>query len=310
MKVCCRWTLALSPWCPSRVYALRVREEAGAALPRVGRGLRVVRGPVVREEAVADARVDHDLGVGVGLLEQVAELPGVLRARAGVLLAVQAEERGLDVLHHVEAGHRIRRVRVGAGRRAVPRHRGLDVGVGRRHLVHGGAAPAMAGHADLGRADAGPLLRPVHRGGGIAQDLLAGHRQDDLQDRLDVRDMTHAAFPLEQLGRDRVVAVLGEAARDVLHPLVHPPDLRDDQDDGGVGGVGGPGLVHRHVVAADRYGGVPGDDALRVGLDRLTERLFHPDRVAGEGGGATHLEHLASRETRGFRLRHWLPPCE
>src|SRR6266550_1168886 len=39
-------------------------EEAGAALPRVGRGLRVVRGPVVREEAVADTGVDHDLGVG------------------------------------------------------------------------------------------------------------------------------------------------------------------------------------------------------------------------------------------------------
>src|SRR5690242_15786608 len=87
----------------------RLGKKPGAALPRVGRGFRVVRRPVVGEEAVAGAGVDHDLGVGIGLLEHLAELLRVLRRRSRVLLPVHAEERHLDVLDDIEPGHRIRR---------------------------------------------------------------------------------------------------------------------------------------------------------------------------------------------------------
>lgn len=69
----------------------------------------------------------------------------------------------------------------------------------------------MADHAHPVGAHAGTLLGPVHRGRAVAEHLLARHRQHDLEDVLDVRDMAGAAFPLEQLGGDRVVAVLGEA---------------------------------------------------------------------------------------------------
>jgi hypothetical protein len=62
--------------------------------------------------------------------------------------------------------------------------------------------------------------------------------------------------------------------------------------------------VHRHLVAADRDRGVAGHDPLGVGLDRLAERLLDADRVAGEGGGATDLEHLAPGQTSRFRLGH------
>jgi len=129
-------------------------------------------------------------------------------------------------------------------------------------------------------------LAQVRRGRHVAEHLLARHRQHDLQDVLDVRDVAHAAFPLEQLGSHRVVAVLGEAPGDVLHPLVHAPDLRDHDHDRSIGGVRGPRLVHRHLVAADRDRRVAGHDALGIGLDRLAERFLDAHRVAGEGGGA------------------------
>src|SRR5205809_341402 len=81
---------------------------------------------------------------------------------------------------------------------------GVDVGVGRGNLVHDPAAPAPAGHAHAVRACAGPLLGPVDRGGDVAEELLARHGEDNLEDVLDVRELADAAFALEELGSDGV----------------------------------------------------------------------------------------------------------
>src|SRR5262245_53698229 len=79
----------------------RLVEEGGAPLPRVGGVRRVVRRTVVREEAVAGIRIDDDLHVLVGLLEQIAELGSVGRRRVLVLPSIEAEEGHLDVLDDV-----------------------------------------------------------------------------------------------------------------------------------------------------------------------------------------------------------------
>src|SRR5712692_7449785 len=113
-------------------------EEREAALPGIRGGFRVVARAVVGKEAVLGARVDHDLDILIVLLEQVAELPRVVRRGIGVLLPVEAEEGRFDVLGQIEAGHRRRRVRIRPGRRTVPAHRGFDVGIGGRHLIYRG----------------------------------------------------------------------------------------------------------------------------------------------------------------------------
>src|SRR5207247_6089714 len=107
-------------------------------------------GAVVRVEAVAGRGIAHDLDVrAAGLLEHLAELLRVLGLRVLVPGAVEAEERDLDVLGEIEAGHRPARALIRPRGRAVPRHGSLDVGVGRGILVQGRGAPPPAGDADL-----------------------------------------------------------------------------------------------------------------------------------------------------------------
>src|SRR6266540_2397812 len=279
-------------------------EVGQAALPGIGGGGGVVRGTVVGEEAVARAWVGHDLDILVVLLEQVAQLARVGRRRALVRLPVKPEERRLDVLGHVEPRHRVGLIRVRARGRPVPGHGGLDVGIGRSNLVDGRAAPAPAGHADAVGPHTRPLLGPVVRGRDVTQHLLAGHREHDLQDGLDVRNMTHAALTLEQLRRHGVVTLLGEAPRAVLDPLMDPPDLADDEDDGVVASRRRAGLVDRHAVVADLDLEVSGRQSIGMRLDDPGEDGVGGQRIAGEGRAAD-LEHLASRQTRGSGLGHF-----
>ena len=56
-------------------------------------------------------------------------------------------------------------------------------------------------------------LGPVYRRFEVAQRLLALLREHDLQDVLDVRELRHPALAFEELGRDRIVARLGEPPR-------------------------------------------------------------------------------------------------
>ena len=244
------------------------------------RGRGVVGRSVVRVEPVPDAGVDDDLDVRVVLLQELAEPLGVLGLRVLVRLAVEAEKRDLDVLGEIESRDRPRRALIGSRGRPVPGDRALHVGVGRRDLVHGRSAPAPAGDADAGRLDVGPRLGPVDRRLAVAQRLLALLREHDLEDVLDVGQVRHAALALEQLGRDRVVARLGEPPGAVADVLVDAPDLGEHQHDRVVFPRRRPGLVDRHLVAADLDHLVAGDDPLGVGLDRLGEHLVDGERVA------------------------------
>src|SRR5262249_56619426 len=97
-------------------------EPAGAALPAVLRVRLVVGRPVVGMKAVSRVGINDDLDVLVAvLLEHLAELLRVFGLYALILAAVEAEERNLDVLGEIEAGHGPVRALIGPGRRAIPR---------------------------------------------------------------------------------------------------------------------------------------------------------------------------------------------
>src|SRR5439155_566173 len=133
-------------------------------------------------EAVAGIRIDHDVDVLVAAgLHQVDHLLGVVGRGPRVLAPVEAEERDLDVLGHVEAGDLARGPLVRPRGRAVPRHRRLHVRVRRRDLIGGAPAPAPARHADAVGAHARTALRPVHRGRRVAERLLPRMSEHDLQ---------------------------------------------------------------------------------------------------------------------------------
>src|SRR4029453_5568897 len=100
----------------------------------------------------------------------------------------------------------------------------LHVRVRRNDLVHGRAAPAPAGDADAGCLDVRSRLGPVHRRLAVAERLLPLLREHDLEDVLDVGQLRYTPLALEQLGRDRVVAGLGEAPGAVADVLVDTPD--------------------------------------------------------------------------------------
>ena len=115
--------------------------------------------------------------------------------------------------------------------------------------------------------------------------------------------MADAALALEQLRRHRVVALLGEAPRAVLDPLVDAPDLGEHEDDRVVAARCRPRLVDGHVVVADLDLGVAGHEPVGVRLDDLGEDGVGGQRVAGERRAAD-LEHLAPRQTRCVWLGH------
>src|SRR2546425_11314223 len=100
-----------------------LREEREAALPAVLGGLLLVDlRPVVREERVRGARVEHELDVRVRLLELGLEALDVVRRDPAVGLAVQTEHRRPDARHQAKRVD-ARRVGVRALDVAVPRHR-------------------------------------------------------------------------------------------------------------------------------------------------------------------------------------------
>src|SRR5213593_4538515 len=110
-------------------------EERDAALPRIfGRVLALGLWPIIREERVRRARIEHELDVVVAFrAERLLEGLHVRDGNTGIRLAVESQDRHPDLVGHgerVDAGS----VRIGALDVAVPRHGGGDVGIFRREV--------------------------------------------------------------------------------------------------------------------------------------------------------------------------------
>src|SRR5690242_1495583 len=82
----------------------------------------------------------------------------------------------------------------------------------------------------------------------------------------------HAAFAGVELGRDRVVAGLGEAPDHVLVLVGAAGETRDDDHDGVAAGRLGPGVVAGNRGAAGLELDVTRDEALAFGDDGLRRR--------------------------------------
>src|SRR5262249_44502244 len=148
------------------------------------------------------------------------------------------------------------------------------------------ATPAPTSHPHAVGPHAGTPLGPVDGCLEVAQGLRPWLPENDLEDRLDVRQLRHAALALEEFRSDRVVALLGEAARGVADVLVHSEDLRDDENDGVTASRGGSRLVDRQGVVADLYLGVAGHDTRGVRLDRLGQHGVRGETVARDSPAA------------------------
>src|SRR5215813_4563589 len=79
-------------------------EERDAALPRIfGRVFTIGLWPIVREERVRRARIEHELDVVVALrAERLLERLHVRDGNAGIHLAVESQDRHLDLVGHGE----------------------------------------------------------------------------------------------------------------------------------------------------------------------------------------------------------------
>src|SRR2546427_5312273 len=101
---------------------------------------------------------------------------------------------------------------------AVPRHRRGDVGIFRREVQSERAAATEPGHADALGARPALLPRVVGRGLDVPEVLGARDLARDLSHLREVLAL-HSTFAAVELGRDRVIARLSEAAHDVLFLL-------------------------------------------------------------------------------------------
>ena len=115
---------------------------------------------------------------------------------------------------------------------------------------HDAAAPAEAGDAELGGVGLALALGEGDGGVEVAHDLLVRHLGDDLGDQLgDLGVALGIALAEIELGRDGVVAGLGEAPAEVGDVGVHAEDLLHHQD--GAEALAGRrhGAIGRHLLA-------------------------------------------------------------
>src|SRR3546814_3877155 len=104
-------------------------------------------------------------------------------------------------------------------------------------------------YTTLLRSVAAMAASPGIGGVDVLQHLLVGRLGHDGADQLlEIGDLGRVTMAGEQVGRDGMIARLGEAAAQVAYPFMHAEYLMHDDDDRrGLGG-GGPGEIGRAHV--------------------------------------------------------------
>jgi hypothetical protein len=152
------------------------------------------------------------------------------------------------------------------------------------------AAPAKARDAEPAGV-AAVRLRPRDAGIEVTEHLGVGHLRDDRREqRVDVGRRFRIALADEELGRDREVAELGEAPRDVGDVGMDAEDLGDDEDDRKRAVAFGRGAIRGHREAGDVDRDLAGDEAARVRADRVCR-----DRSGGGGEADAVAARCAGR---------------
>ncbi len=234
------------------------------------------------------------------LVDRVQRDPGIGRA-------VQTEHRAVEFGRQVHRMGRRQRT-AGTDQPPIPR----DSGLHRRAVcaVQPGDAPTPAKARDRELAGVG-TLRLGPRGGGIevTHHLRIGHLGDHLGDQLgDLAIRAGITLAHEQLRRDREVARLRKAPRDVGDVFMHAEDLAHHQHHRCVGLARRRRAIRRHLEVAHRDRHLAGDEAGAVGLDRrLRDNRQHRGGKATAHRGAHEVaaaEIARRREAVQFLLQH------
>ena len=215
----------------------------------------------------------------------------------GVLAAIETQQRAFQLVGDVDHGERLDRAG-GALDRPVPRDRRLQLRIVRGIEPGVAAAAAESGLGDRGGA-ALVLRRPGERCVQVAVHLvvrlLADHLADDLLDVGHLREVGDAGV---DLGRDRHVALLGEATAGVLDVFVDAEDLLVHQDDREMAALGGAGEIGGQIAVLDRDLHLSGNQPVGVGLDRLRLDTLRGEREAADQAGhheAAACERIAAQ---------------
>lgn len=128
----------------------------------------------------------------------------------------------------------------------------------------------------------------------VGHQLGVGLLGDDGGDLGAVGGLREVADTGVDLGCDREVAELGEAAANVLNVVIDAEDLLVDQDDREVGALGGAGIVGGKLAVLHRDLRRAGVEAGGVGVDHLGVDHGGGEREAGHQGG----HHKASAGER------------
>src|SRR4051794_40653249 len=216
---------------PRRTHLLEERDHPA---PRVRARARVLLVLAV-EERVRRVGVDDDVVVDVVLVEQAVERVDVARRDALVGAAEQAEHGAADLRDLVE--HRWH-AEAPAREPAVEADDAVEHELG----THPRQERLRAAEAEADRDEA-RRARPLH-GGGLRRVRvgldLRGPRLLDVRHVLEVLvALARAGGAPEVVDRDRVVAGVGEALRELDVEAIEAADVREDDHGGAAGRLGG-----------------------------------------------------------------------
>jgi len=140
-----------------------------------------------------------------------------------------------------------------------------------------------------------PFFGPRHAGVEVAHHLRVRGLRDDVLDEVgNICLLADVALTHEQIGGQRQVALLGEAARHVGDVFVHAEDFRDHEDDRQVGLAGRPGAIDGNALAVHLQGDRAGREARFIGLDHRLSR--HRQRGGRKAAAQCRLQEYATAD--------------
>ena len=153
---------------------------------------------------------------------------------------------------------------------AVPGGTGLDLGIVRGVKPNNTTTPAETGDGRF--VDVAAILAGEGQGGvDVGQDLSVGNLGDDVaHEGWNVFDMSGIALASVKSGSDGVVALLCQAAAEVLDVFVDTEDFLNDENDGKVFALFRPGAIGGDFSIGDPDFYFSGSEAIGVRSDGLS----------------------------------------
>jgi hypothetical protein len=244
------------------------------------------------------ARIDMKLRRLAGVLQRGLHFVHLLDLDAGVVRAVESEDRFFDFSRQLDRV--LRGDIVSVDQAAVESDACFQIRIVRRVMPYVTSAAAKSDDAET-TAITALCLCPGHRGVEIGVKFCVGFAVDDREQLVDV-------FNFGQVGAVRLVAKIiierdGESAEmtnpagDILDPLVQAENFHADENDRRLLFVGRSRVIHRHIAASNRDVGHARIESVGIGLDGVGAHRTGGKRVARGSRGRTRHE-AAPRQWR------------